>query len=230
MDAAGELREVADPGMMAQFLEEAQGRVADLEQELKSLREAEQRWLWPSSVQDQNTVQMPPGVARALILKHPALYCGVPDSVDRVGLGRLAAPRVRDRRAEVVANPELYAGVPDDLTPTAVVGASLASRWGPARLSQSFLDTILHTALGTATSIAVARALSASVVPGGVTPHPEPPKEEDTRSTGVLSPSHVEGDQAQVDLGTLLAEIDEILKHPDTMGIVDADTLRIVRE
>ena len=103
------------------------------------------------------------------------------------------------------------------------------------QFSQSFLETILHTALGTATSIGVAKALSASVVPGGVQVDDEEKRkkeEEEKRnaSASVLSPSFVEGDQAQVELGTLLQEIDAILKKPDTMGIVDATTLRVVRE
>ena len=103
------------------------------------------------------------------------------------------------------------------------------------RLSQSFLDTILHTALGTATSIGVAKALSASVVPGGVqVDEDEKRKEEEERkkkeaAASVLSPAFVEGDQQQIELGTLLHEIDAILKKPDTMGIVDSTTLRIVR-
>ncbi len=107
-----------------------------------------------------------------------------------------------------------------------------------ASLSQTFLDTILHTALGTATSIGVAKALSASVVPGGVqTDPPQAPIKEETEEekrkresrTAVFSPSYVEGDQAQVELGTLLQEIDAILKKPDDMGIVDGDSLRILR-
>mgnify|MGYP001581383640 FL=1 len=45
----------------------------------------------------------------------------------------------------------------------------------------------------------------------------------------VASPKFVEGDQAQVDLGTLLEEIDQILKNPDKMGVVDANKLVVIR-
>ncbi|MDZ4227252.1 MAG: hypothetical protein U1D26_02120, partial [Patescibacteria group bacterium] len=116
----------------------------------------------------------------------------------------------------------------------------------PAMFSQTFLDTVLHTALGTAVSIGVAKAMSASVIPPSAPSEPalyvideeaeakkkaerEEAAKRKAASASVLSPSYVEGDQAQVDVGTLLQEIDEILKHPETMGIVDSTTLRIIR-
>ena len=106
------------------------------------------------------------------------------------------------------------------------------------RLSQSFLDTILHTAIGTGVAIGVSKALN---------PPPAPPptltiiKEEEAKPQeptltvikeavpAVASPKFVEGDQAQVDLGTLLEEIDQILKNPDKMGVVDANKLVVIR-
>ena len=46
----------------------------------------------------------------------------------------------------------------------------------------------------------------------------------------VYNPNVVEGDQATVDLGTLLEEIDAILRSPDKMGLVDPANLKILKE
>ena len=54
-------------------------------------------------------------------------------------------------------------------------------------------------------------------------------EEEKARSSGVHSPETVEGDQATVNVGTLLEEIDEILKDPSKQGRVDPKTLKVVQ-
>lgn len=45
-----------------------------------------------------------------------------------------------------------------------------------------------------------------------------------------VSPAYVEGDQVTVDTGEMLAVLDPILLDSEKMGIVDVDTLRVVRD
>ena len=131
-------------------------------------------------------------------------------------------------------------------------------RRGGARvkLSNAFLDMLLGTAgqavVATLASTMVARALGGGAV--AITGSPQavlkvvddrasrckdtetwdgemckPKGVGITGGAGVVSPTHVQGDQAQVDVGTLLEEINVILNTPSKMGEIDADTLRVVR-
>ena len=124
---------------------------------------------------------------------------------------------------------------------------------GQAHLSNSFLDFILKpmaaAAAGTVASIVVARALSAPVVTspeaglqvidGGTKQRCKPEEEWDERlklckakatsaSAAVYSPEYVQGDQVKVDVGTLLQEIDFLLKHPERMGEVNPETQKVL--
>jgi len=53
----------------------------------------------------------------------------------------------------------------------------------------------------------------------------EPPK-----SPRVYNPDVVQGDQAHVNVGTLLEEIDAILSQPQKLGLIDPATQRVIRE
>lgn len=165
---------------------------------------------------------------------------------ERNSITRLAE---RDHRIRVVVAlsegkpvpPNVLADYPELVKPaggivgrraTASVAPQPAMFQSQARLSQSFMDLIARTALATAVSIGVAKALSSSVIPQADKPLPTPEATTPlttTETAEVLSPAFVEGDQATVDLGTLLQEINEILKDERKMGIVDARTLQIVR-
>jgi len=125
-----------------------------------------------------------------------------------------------------------------------------------ANFSNAFLDMLLGTAgqavVATLASTIVARALGGGAVAISGSPQAvlkviddrasrckdtetwdgEMCKPKDVGITGgasVVSPAHVQGDQAQVDVGTLLEEINASLNNPSTMGEIDADTLRVVR-
>lgn len=99
------------------------------------------------------------------------------------------------------------------------------------RLHQDFLRFLLYGAAGAAGATIAANVLSRLMAekPTYTLPAPTPvEKPHDLKS--VYNPSKVEGDQAQVDLGTLLSEIDTILKNPHSMGLVDPKTQRVLRE
>lgn len=55
-------------------------------------------------------------------------------------------------------------------------------------------------------------------------------KNKSKKLVGVLSPSKVEGDQAEIDTGKLLEEVKNIITTPSRLGEVDGDTLRVVRQ
>ena len=58
----------------------------------------------------------------------------------------------------------------------------------------------------------------------------QPGASGDVSLTGAESPQSVLGDQATIDTGTMLEEMVVILNDPAKMGIIDGDTLRVVRE
>lgn len=100
------------------------------------------------------------------------------------------------------------------------------------QFSQDWLRFLLYGAAG-----AAGATIAASVVNKLLTPTPATLSPQDTlkvvddrKSPGVYSPKAVEGDQAQVDLGTLLSEIDTILKRPDTMGLIDPKSQRVLKK
>ena len=121
--------------------------------------------------------------------------------------------------------------------------ALLGCRRG-TRMSASLLEFLLNGAAQAAGATAAATLVSR--VMGGtlavtspeamirvVDDREERRKREEARkgsSPSVHNPKTVEGDQATVDLGTLLAEIDLILKNPSKMGEVNPQTLQVVRE
>jgi len=101
------------------------------------------------------------------------------------------------------------------------------------RMSQGFLDFVL-SGLGTATGATIGATVAAKVLGGAAVTSPEAAirvidKERDKDSKGVHSPAHVEGDQAQVDIGSLLQDLEAALA-PGRLGEVDGNTQRVVRE
>lgn len=124
----------------------------------------------------------------------------------------------------------------------------------PPTLSNAFWNMVLGTAgqaaIATLASTLVARALGGIAVTGspqaGIKVIDDrasrckddeewdgalckPKKVGVTGSLGVVSPAHVQGDQAQVDVGTLLEEVDAIMRDPSKMGKVNVDTLKVIR-
>ena len=98
---------------------------------------------------------------------------------------------------------------------------------GPARLSQSYIDYLLYGAAS-----AVGAAAGAALVNKLLTRTTSPEdtlKIVDDPKPSVYNPKTIEGDQAQVDLGTLLSELDAILSKPETLGLVDPKTQKVVR-
>ena len=110
------------------------------------------------------------------------------------------------------------------------------------RMSASLLDFLMHgiamPATATAAATWVARKMGGALAVTSpeavirvvddrkaVAPaYPAPPA-----PSSVHNPKTVEGDQAEVDLGSLLAEIDVILKTPGKMGEVDPQKLQVTK-
>lgn len=124
---------------------------------------------------------------------------------------------------------------------------------GQAVLSNTFVEFLLNAlAQGIGATVGAAVAAKGLGIGGTVVTSPEAgfrivgdrPEEEEakkakafrvvddkpTATVGVYSPSVVEGDQATVDVGTLLEEIDVMLKDPSLLGLVDPKTQRVLKE
>ena len=109
---------------------------------------------------------------------------------------------------------------------------------GQGRMSTSLLEFLINGAAQAAGATAAATLVSRVMGGGIAVTSPEAvirviddrKDRKTTPASSVHNPKTVEGDQAEVDLGTLLAEIDVILKTPGKLGEVDPQTLRVVRE
>lgn len=104
-----------------------------------------------------------------------------------------------------------------------------------AGMSASLLEYLLHSAAGAGAATAAATLVSRALGGGLAVTSPEAvirviDDREKQSKPRVHNPKTVDGDQAEVDLGSLLMEINQILSTPGKMGVVDPQTLQVVRE
>lgn len=116
---------------------------------------------------------------------------------------------------------------------------SLIQRRQHSRMSSSLLEYLINGAAQAAGATAAATLVSRVMGGGLAVTSPEAfirvvddrkPVAAPALASLVHNPKTVEGDQAEVDLGTLLVEIDAILKTPGKMGEVNPQTFQVVRE
>ena len=119
-----------------------------------------------------------------------------------------------------------------EFVPSTVSGARNGEK---PRMSAGLLEYLLQSAAGAGAATAAATWVSRALGGGIAVTSPEAfirvvDDRKTLASSLVHNPKTVEGDQAEVDLGTLLSEIDAKLKDPSKMGEVDPETLQVVRE